>query len=188
VISLKNNLTPVFSNKKEKNIIQLINEYHLQPHPEGGYFACTYKSNDYVKLFNNDRYNNEKRSASTSMYYLLNKTDYSAWHILKSDELWYFHQGSPLNIYVIDENGYLITYLLGDPLKFKGAAFQVCIKAGTYFAAEIIDKNSYSLVGCMVAPGFEYRDFKLAEKNTLLTIYPQHKAIIERLSSVEIMS
>jgi predicted cupin superfamily sugar epimerase len=113
---------------------------------------------------------------------LLNKTEFSAWHILKSDEIWYFHKGSPLNVYLIDENGHLTTCLLGDPLEFVGATFQVCIKAGTYFSAENVDKNAYSLVGCMVAPGFEDSDFTLVDKNTLLAVSPQHRALIERLS------
>jgi uncharacterized protein len=112
----------------------------------------------------------------------LNNHDYSAWHTLKSDEIWHFYKGSPLNIHVIDKNGNLFTYLLGDPLKTKGATFQICIKAGSYFAAENIDKTTYSLIGCTVSPGFEYNDFELADKNTLINALPQHKMIIERLS------
>lgn len=179
VIELKN---PHHIDPNEIEAFQLINEHNLTAHPEGGYFAPVYKSKDLVKLTNGNKYDDETRSASTSIYYLLNKTDYSAWHVLKSDELWYFHKGSPLNIYVIDMNGYLSTYVLGDPLKFSGGSFQVSIKAGCYFSAENIDKLSYCLVGCMVAPGFEYNDFQLADKNQLLAMYPQHEALIKKLS------
>lgn len=183
MIALNNNQKRDLSSQFSGEALKLISEYNLQPHTEGGYFTQLYKSNDTVKLVSSDRYQGETRQANTSIYYLLNKKEYSAWHILKSDEIWYFHKGSPLNVHLIDENGNLTTYLLGDSLEFAGANFQVCIKAGTLFSAENIDKNSYSLIGCMVAPGFEYGDFNLADKNTLLAAYPQHRTIIERLLS-----
>lgn len=179
-INLKNKLINHPSTDLVEEVTQLIKHYHLQPHAEGGYFSPLFKSNNIVKVLNNDAYNDENRSAGSSIYYLLNKEDYSAWHILKSDELWNFHKGSPLNIHVINENGNLFTYLLGDPFQTPGATFQICIKAGNYFCAENIDKSTYSLVSCIVIPGFEYNDFKLADKNTLLTCYPQHREIIER--------
>lgn len=181
-ISLRNKHQSSVSSVAHKEALELMKEYNLQPHPEGGYFAPIFKSEDTVKSTDTNRYNNESRSAGTSILYLLNKQDYSAWHNLKSDEIWHFYKGSPLNVYVIDKNGNLTTYLLGDPLKIKGATFQVCIKAEDYFAAENIDKTAYSLVGCTVSPGFEYRDFKLADKNALINAFPQHEAIINRFT------
>lgn len=186
LISLKNQSKIDPLNKSQDTVAQLIKKYDLKPHPEGGYFAAIYKSNDEVKSIDSNRYNDESRSAGTSIYYLLNQNDYSAWHSLKSDELWHFYKGSPINIHVIDNSGKLITYLLGDPLKIQGATFQVCIKAGFYFAAENVDKDSYSLVGCTVSPGFEYTDFRLADKTILIRAFPQHKEIIARLASLSI--
>lgn len=182
LILLKNQRKLASSSKLQGEALQLAKEYALQPHPEGGYFSLVYKSSDKVKPLDKDRYNDENRSAGTSIYYLLNKDDYSAWHSLKSDEIWHFYKGSPINIHTIDDNEELRTYLLGDPLKIKGASFQVLIKAGSFFAAENVDKNSYSLVGCTVSPGFEYSDFQLPEKGTLIKKFPQHQEIIERLS------
>ncbi|OGT44441.1 MAG: hypothetical protein A3F13_04900 [Gammaproteobacteria bacterium RIFCSPHIGHO2_12_FULL_40_19] len=169
------------SHKIENEELMLINKYKLQPHPEGGYFSQIYKSADTVKPLD-CRYHNEQRSASTSIYYLLEKNDYSAWHRLNSDELWHFYKGSPLSIYVIDKCGTLSSHLLGDPLITSNANFQVCIKAGNYFAAKNTDKSSYSFVSCTVSPGFEYTDFELADKNELIDNFPQHESTIKRFA------
>ena len=87
-----------------------------------------------------------------SIYYLLNGNDFSAWHILKSDELWHYYKGSLVKIYMIDTNNELHILLLGDPTIIDGARFQVTITASNWFAAEIVNKNSYFLVGCTVNP------------------------------------
>lgn len=160
----------------------LIRMYDLEPHPEGGYFKRIYTSTDTVLPSAGDRYNHETRNAGSSIYYLLNNHDFSAWHSMQSDELWHFYKGTALNIHVIDTEGNLSTYLLGDPTLFTGASFQVCIRAGNYFAAENVDKSEYSLVGCTVSPGFEYKDWKLSDRDLLNELFPKHKEIIERLS------
>lgn len=161
---------------------ELIKRFNLQPHPEGGYYACNFKSKDTVQSTDKDRYNDENRSAGTSIYYLLQGHSFSAWHSLNSDELWHHYTGSSLKIHVIDKQGNLTTHLLGNPLENPDASFQVAIIAGNWFAAEIIDKTSYSLVGCTVNPGFEFKDFKLADRETLSAEFPQHTAIITQFS------
>ena len=85
-------------------------------------------------------------------------------------------------MYIIDKNGNCHAHLLGNPLQFKTASFQLVMNAGDYFAAHVQDENAYSLVGCAVAPGFEERDFELADKTVLLEKYPQHRSVIEKLS------
>lgn len=162
--------------------LELIKMYNLKPHPEGGYYARTYASADTVLPSDGERYNHETRNAGSAIYYLLNNNDFSSWHTMKSDELWHFYKGSPLNIHVIDKNGKFSTHLLGDPFKTPNAAFQVCVPAGNYFAAENVDKNSYSLIGCTVSPGFEFKDWKLSDRTELINFFPQHKEIIERFS------
>lgn len=166
----------------DEEVSTFIQHYHLEPHTEGGFFALSYKSEDTVKVLNTDRYNHESRSASSSIFYLLNKYNYSSWHTLKSDEIWHYYKGSPVKIHVMDEVGVLSTYILGDPTKIESASFQVCVKAGCYFAAENVEKDAYSLVGCTVSPGFEYSDFKLADQCDLVRNFPQHRRLIERLS------
>lgn len=170
------------NNTESTEVAKLIRTYQLQSHPEGGYYVQTYRSQDEVKPSNVERYQNETRSAGTSILFLLNKNDFSAWHVLRSDEIWHYHKGSAIKLHVIDETGQLSTKILGDPLLVKDAEHQVCMKAGNYFAAENIDKSTYSLAGCTVTPGFEYKDFHLCSRSELLQKFPQHLNMIERLT------
>ncbi len=157
----------------------------LHPHVEGGYFAEVYKSADNVKPIDAARYENEERCAGTSIFFLLEKDDFSAWHALRSDEIWHFYDGSPVQIHVIDPKTHkLTTYLLGNPTQDANAIFIVAIKAGCWFSAEVKDKTSFCLVGCTVNPGFDYKDFQLANRAALSGEYPAYKDIIERLTRV----
>lgn len=178
-----------FKNENTINdeISKLTDTLNLQPHPEGGYYARVFQSTDIVKLENGNKYNNETRNAGTAIYYLLIglNNDFSAWHQLKSDELWHHYKGGPINIYMIDKKGNLTIKKLGDLTEQSDSKFLVPIKAGTWFAAEPTDKDSYSLVGCTVCPGFEFKDFKLADREQLINEYPQHKTIIEKFTRTE---
>jgi len=162
----------------------LVKRFKLLPHPEGGYYARTFQSTDVIKSMDKDRYNDESRSAGTSIYYLLQGHDFSAWHCLKSDELWHFYTGSSVKIYVIDKQGNLTTHCLGNHLEDSENSFQIAITAGDWFAAEVVDKTSYSLVGCTVNPGFDFKDFKLADREALSEEFPQHRALITKFSRV----
>lgn len=159
----------------------LIKKYKMEKHVEGGYFVSTYKSDQHVKPLNKKNYNHESRSAGSAIYYLLNKNDFSAWHSLKSDETWHYYYGSPIILYIINQAGLLTQQILGNPFIHADAHFQVHIKAGDYFAAELLDKSSFCFAGCTVSPGFEYADFELCEIESLITQFPQHESIIQRL-------
>lgn len=162
----------------------IIKQLDLQPHPEGGYYKRVFQSTDTVKSCDQERYHNENRSAGTSIYYLLKGEDFSAWHRLKSDEIWHYYKGTPIKIHVIDKNGNYTSVVLGDPKVNALASFQISISAGNWFAAEVIDKSSYCLIGCTVSPGFEFKDFELGNRDALLSRYPQHEAIIQRLTRI----
>lgn len=154
----------------------------MKSHPEGGYFAEVFKSNCLVKSIHSQDYKNETRSAGTSIYYLLNKNDFSAWHRLKSDELWHYYKGSAIKIHIINSQGMLTTYLLGDTLKNNLSVFQVTIPSGCWFAAELEDKTSYGFIGCTVNPGFKFKDFELADRALLSNQFPQHEKMITLLT------
>lgn len=151
----------------------------LHPHIEGGYFKRLYESKDYVVP--PSRFNG-KRRAVTSIYYLLEGDDSSAFHKVNSDEIWNFYYGSSITLYLIDENANLKTVILGNPITDKNAVFQTTTTANTWFAAEVNDKSSFALVGCVVAPGFEYEDFELAKREDLILRFPQHHTIITKLT------
>jgi uncharacterized protein len=156
----------------------LIERFRLAPHPEGGYYSETFRSADSVRR---DGLPDETRSASTAIYYMLCDGAYSAWHRIKSDEVWHFYAGDPIDIHVINGNGELVTHRLGNALGAPDAVFQAVVLAGQWFAAELCDPSTFALVGCTVAPGFEFSEFELADVAALTKAYPQHEAVIRRL-------
>jgi len=158
-----------------------IKKLNLQEHAEGGYFKEFYRSEDYFSV--QPPYEDETRSASTSIYYLLKKNQFSAFHKIRSDEIWHYYAGDEITLYIIDEQGILSQEKLGNPLIHSSAARpQVLIKNGFWFAARIENGNDYCLLGCTVSPGFEYQDFVLAERKDLLINFPEYKEIIKSLT------
>ncbi len=158
-----------------------IEELQLEPHPEGGYFKETYKS---AESFHSstlpDRYSSS-RPFATSIIFLITSENFSAFHQLKSDEVWHFYDGSTLSLYTINTQGELTTYNLGRKIR-EGEQLQVIMPHSQWFAGEVSMANSYALVGCSVSPGFEYDDFILGKKENLCKAFPQHKTIISRLT------
>lgn len=153
------------------NSDQLIKSLNLEPHPEGGYFKETYRSN-----FEVTNLESKLRSAITSIYYLLEKGNFSALHRIKSDEIWYYHAGQTLELVAIDLDGSLHTWMLGADVE-KGQVLQVVMEAGWIFGARCV--SGYSLVGCAVAPGFHFVDFEILSREKLLSDFPQHNQLIE---------
>lgn len=168
---------------------QLIKQFGLLPHPEGGHYRETYRGLMSVKAPAGPR------AASTAIYYLLEADDYSAWHRIASDELWHFYAGSALNIYVLDPANGLSVIRLGNPLTEAGCVFQAVVPAGLWFAAEPVSRAQgaqengvgagFALVGCTVAPGFEFSEFELADSGALIGRYPEHAELIRRLAPVQ---
>ncbi len=154
-----------------QNAAYWINILELQPHPEGGYYRETYKSS----------FEFGGKQTATLIYYLLQNNDFSAFHRLKNDEVWLFHSGISLTIYSINESGEFKTQICGDKIDV-GEELQVFIPANTWFAAEINSADGYSLVSCLVTPGFLWQDFELGNVQTLIELYPQHVNMIKRLT------
>ena len=141
-------------------------QLQLEPHPEGGYFR---------QLYGNDA--SGKKDVST-IYYMLTGSDKSAFHRLHGvTEIWYYHAGEPLNIYVIGTDGNLAVHTLSPE-----GEMQVVILPEQWFAAEIPSKKGYCLVGCAVAPAFSFENFELGQKEALVQQYPQYAELITRLT------
>jgi len=117
------------------------------------------------------------RCFSTSIYFLLTKGEFSAFHKIKSDEIWNYHAGSSLLIYWFDFDNVLKIKRLGPELQL-GDALQQVIPAGCWFAARTENPDSFTLAGCTVAPGFDFHDFEIARRETLLTKYADYREII----------
>jgi uncharacterized protein len=158
----------------------LIETYALLPHPEGGYFAETYRSNEIIRTQHLPGRFGGDRSVSTAIYFLMEQGNFSAFHKIKSDECWHFYAGQTLLIHVIDHSGKLSTTKLGRDI-LNGEVFQYIVPAGYWFASEPAPDSVFSFAGCTVAPGFSFEDFELAEAEKLCEIYPQHKNLIKRL-------
>ncbi len=158
-----------------------IKKLGLLPHPEGGYYREIYSSEIVVKNNALPQIYDGDRRLSTSIYFLLCSGDISAFHQLKSDEIWYYHCGSSLKMTLINLKGEFITEKFGACIE-KGEKPQVIIPAGTIFGAEVTGANSYTLLSCMVSPGFDFNDFKLFSRKELLDRYPEYDVIIKRLT------
>ena len=158
-----------------------VSKLGLEPHPEGGYYKSTFASEEYTSDQELTVNFNGKRKLYTSIYFLLTSNDVSHFHRLKSDELWYYHAGSPLTIHMIDENGEYKETKLGLNLD-QGEVPQALVPKNSIFGSSVMDEDTFSLVGCMVSPGFEFQDFELFTQNDLLLKYPKYKDIIMKMA------
>jgi hypothetical protein len=159
----------------------LVSKLNLLPHPEGGWYKETYSATETIALESGSNAFPAGRNFSTAIYFLLEGVNFSAFHRIKSDELWHFYTGSALHVYVIHENGTLEIIKMGSDLE-KGEVFQATVKAGCWFASQCADANGFSLVGCTVSPGFDFQDFEMAKRAELKEEYPTHSATITALT------
>jgi predicted cupin superfamily sugar epimerase len=166
------------SSNNAKDWIEALN---LEPHPEGGYFRQTYRSKITIPREALPAEFKGPRVVSTGIYFLLEEKNFSAFHRLRSDEMWHFYAGSPVVVHAIDQDGSYSQMLLGSDPE-AGQMFQAVVRAGCWFASHVADWNSFALVGCTVAPGFDFADFEMANRAELVREYPQHRDLIERLT------
>jgi predicted cupin superfamily sugar epimerase len=179
------------SQPKVRTAAQWVEYLHLQPHPEGGFFRETYRAPEGVALDHlPSRFGmgDQLRQFSTAIYYLLETGQFSSLHRIQSDEVWHFYAGSCLEVYSISPTGELTLLKLGnDPA--AGEVFQGVVSEGSWFGAMLgstgLDNDApgnYALVGCTVAPGFDFNDFELGTRADLLAQFPQHAAVIRKLT------
>jgi len=158
-----------------------IEKLGLSAHVEGGAFKETYRSATRIAHQHLSEDFKGDRNISTAIYFLLKHGQFSALHKISSDELWHFYDGDPLCIYEITVKGELKKHIIGKNLE-NGESFQCIIQAGSWFGSRCEIKNGFSLVGCTVAPGFDFEDFVLADREALLKEFPQYKSLIEELT------
>lgn len=164
-----------------------VNALQMQPHPEGGFYRETYRSSQLLNVAANPNgaLNGDatmvQRSVSTGIYFLLESGNFSAFHRIQSDEMWHFYAGQALEVLEITEAGALRVSRLG-PQVAQGEVFQHVVPARTWFASRVAAGGEFSLVGCTVAPGFDFADFELADRAALGACFPQHQALINALT------
>ena len=170
------------------NLIKLVEE--------GGYYRETYRSDQHIVISdfsdndledniyfysNPENKSSDIRSVSTLIYYLLDGDQFSAFHKVRYDEIWHFYKGSSVSLYILTDSEKTLNIQIGNDLE-NNENIQCVIKGNTWFGAEINDKSLYSLIGCSVSPGFDFKDFELGERDKLIKIYPQHEYVINRLT------
>ena len=164
------------------NIEKLIKKLDLIPHPnEGGFFAETYRSKE--NILEKDlpaRYSGE-RSFGTAIYYLLTPTTFSEIHRLKSDEIFHFYLGDPVEVVNLFPDGKIKKIILGQEI-FAGMELQVIVPKMVWQGAKLIDGGNYALLGTTVSPGFDYNDYESGKKEDLLKLYPDFKDFIIKLT------
>lgn len=158
-----------------------ITKLALQPHPEGGYFREIYRATDQIPATALPTRYHGPRALATSIYFLLAGTQISTLHRLASDEQWHFYDGSPLRLAMIAPDGTAKEVCLGRRAA-AGEQFQAVIPAGTWMGARLASQRGYALIGCTVAPGFEFQDFTAGRRSALLEQFPQHRKLITALT------
>lgn len=164
------------------DINKIINKLKLIPHPnEGGYFSETYRSNEKIlKSVLPSRYSDD-RSYGTAIYYLLTPKTFSEIHRLKSDEIFHFYLGDPVEMIHLYPDGSVKKIILGQDI-FNGMELQVVVPKMVWQGARVMEGGNFSLLGTTVSPGFEYSDYEPAVRKELIKIYPDYKEHIIKLT------
>lgn len=179
VSAIKRSPLGVDSRNARKDSAYWVERLHLMPHPEGGWYRETYRSTLQVAAVGADA--SLPRSAATSIYFLLADGQVSTLHRIAYDEVWHYHAGSPLRVAAIHPAGRLQTWLVGLDAD-AGEEPQCVVPGGCWFGAELAEPGTWALVGCTVAPGFEFADFELGSRDALLAEFPEHAGLITRLT------
>src|SRR5262249_12183467 len=151
---------------------------------EGGYFRETYRAPETIAGEALAQRYAGPRSHGTAIYYLLTPTTFSALHRLASDEIFHFYGGDPVRMLQLFPDGSGKTILLGSEVT-RGESPQVVVPRGVWQGAILEPGGAYALLGCTVAPGFEYADYETGQRDELLRSYPEFAEWIRRLTVSE---
>lgn len=160
---------------------EIIAHFNLKEHPEGGYYHEVYRSKDMIPQAALGNKFSGDRAYSTSIYFLLTSENFSAFHKVNQDESWHFYQGTEIELHMISPEGEHSKILIGRDYK-NGQVPQFVVPGGYWFAAKVLQPNSFAFVGCGVAPGFDFDDFVLARREDLISHFPEHKDLIEEFT------
>ncbi len=149
----------------------------LQPHPEGGFFAETYRSDERIAI---DRYGAE-RTVSTAIYFMVTAESPSRVHRVRSDEIWHVYAGDPLEMLQLHPDGRGERIALGTRIA-KGERPQVVVPRGVWQGVRVQPGGRFGLVGATVAPGFDFADFEMGAREELRSRFPSVAELIDALT------
>ena len=154
----------------------------LAVHPEGGYYRELWRSAESVAQAALPPRFDGPRALGTAIVYLLPSGDCSRLHRLRADEVWHLYDGGPLHLHLLHAGGGGEQIALGRDVE-RGEQLQAVVPHGTWFGAEVAAGAKYALMGCTVAPGFDFADFELGSREALLAEYPAQREWVERLTA-----
>ncbi len=158
-----------------------IRRLDLKPHPEGGFYREIYRSPEIVPRAGLPARFPGDRAFATSIYFLLSTGHVSRFHRLRADEIWHLYEGGPVALHVLEPGMGHRRLVLGRDAE-AGQAHQQVLRAGWWFGAELEPEADFVMVGCTLAPGFEFEDFELGRRRDLLAAFPAQAGLIERLA------
>lgn len=162
------------------DIDALIARLALVPHPEGGFYRETWRAGEAIPEAALPPRFAGPRAFGTAILFLLPAGSFSALHRIAGDELWCFHLGDPLVVHTLDDDGRRADLLLGpDPARH---ALQAVVPHGVTFGARVAPGGAWSLVSCVVTPGFDFADFTMPSRAELLARFPDHAALVSELT------
>jgi uncharacterized protein len=161
--------------KDNRNAEYYCRNLELLPHPEGGFYKEVYRCENTFNV------NGKERACSTAIYFLIEKNNFSAFHRIKSDELWHFYAGDALEVIEIHSDGKLRVTAVGSCIGKNEKLLHV-VPAGTWFASRVKQGGEFSLAGCTVSPGFDFEDFEMGSREELIRSFPEHSQLIVELS------
>lgn len=167
----------------DNNAAYYIDRLGLTQHIEGGAFKEHYRAPLVLPQSALSPAHRGDRNASTAIYFLLRHGEFSAFHLLASDEVLHFYDGAPLHVYEIDPFGAMRVRTLGRDLE-NGEQFSLMVPGGNWFALRCEVPGAFSLIGCTVAPGFDFADFQLDDRALLVAKFPQHAQLITEMTFV----
>lgn len=153
----------------------------MQRHIEGGAFKEHYRAPLLLAQEQLTAGHKGPRNASTAIYFLLQSGEFSGFHKLASDEVLHFYDGAPMHVYEIDLQAQMHEHVLGRDLE-AGQTFSLVIPGGHWFALRCETASSFALIGCTVAPGFDFADFQMDDRASLLQQFPQHEKLIVEMT------
>lgn len=162
-------------------IEQLVKKLGLRPHPEGGFYTETYRSSEFFGQEGLPERFSGPRNFSTAIYFLMTADSFSAFHRIKSDEIWHFYLGDPLEVIEIDETGNCTSTIIGNELS-RDEIPQYTVKSGRWFGSRVKKGGRFSLVGCTVSPGFDFTDFEMGVRSDLTAQFPACAKIIAEMT------
>jgi predicted cupin superfamily sugar epimerase len=159
----------------------IISTLGLVAHPEGGYYRETFRSDDRLSAAAlPERYDGD-RAMATAIYYLIEAGNFSALHRVKSDEVFHFYTGDPVEVFVISPDGEAATTVMGSDIEAAHSP-QLLVPKGSIQGLNVARGGAFALLGATVAPGFDFADFELMSREALIKAYPRWSEQIIKLT------